>query len=100
MNTILVRYEKIISIANSKFLLFLFFILPIHSVVLAQPDRWVTKSSDNFDARWGASAVTFNNKIYVFGGSGDVGIGNSGTYIPYVEVYDPVTDRWTNLLTT
>jgi len=46
-------------------------------------------------ARWGAIAVAYNGKIYVFGG-----IDGSKNPVPYVEVYDPNTDTWTVLNNT
>jgi N-acetylneuraminic acid mutarotase len=50
-------------------------------------DIW-TKKEDIPTARFGASAVAVNGKIYVIGGWG------VGDHTSVVEMYDPVTDTW------
>jgi RNA polymerase sigma factor (sigma-70 family) len=52
-------------------------------------DKW-TKKANMLTARFGASAVAVNGKIYVIGG------GNSAAQaVPNVEEYDPKIDKWT-----
>ncbi|MFU1797791.1 Kelch repeat-containing protein [Paenibacillus azoreducens] len=58
-------------------------------------DTW-TKVADMPTARSWASAVTINNKIYVFGGGKNANeSGTKSTALATVECYDPVTNKWT-----
>jgi N-acetylneuraminic acid mutarotase len=58
-------------------------------------DTW-TRKADMPTARYHAAACVLDGRIYVFGGATKWGRA-SGDYslVPTVEVYDPVTDTWT-----
>jgi len=68
-------------------ILFLIPLLLLPSMSLAEEDTWTTKA-DMPTARGGLSTSVVNGKIYAFGGW-------RISYLPQVEVYDPLTDTWT-----
>ncbi len=53
-------------------------------------DTWDTTKADMPTGRWGLSAVAFDGKIYVFGGTTGIG----ATVYASVQVYDPQTNTW------
>jgi RNA polymerase sigma factor (sigma-70 family) len=55
-------------------------------------DTWTAKA-DMTKARWGLSTSVVNRMIYAIGGR--IGGGINGVSARNVEVYDPVTDTWT-----
>jgi N-acetylneuraminic acid mutarotase len=56
-------------------------------------DTWETKADLKTERKYHA-ACTWNGRIYVFGGITGT-IGSGGVLLSSVEVYDPVTDTWT-----
>ncbi len=56
-----------------------------------ESDTWTTKSPMPTARGWHSASV-LDGKIYIFGGSQDTGPG--GGHVLTVEVYDPVTDTW------
>ncbi|THD67499.1 PKD domain-containing protein [Robertkochia marina] len=44
--------------------------------------------------RGSAGTVVYNNKIYLIGGNTQ---GHDGGYVPYFDVFDPATGKWTSL---
>jgi N-acetylneuraminic acid mutarotase len=69
--------------------------IPTTTVEVYDPatDTWTPKADMNQPRKY-LGACVLNNKIYVFGGKGG-GHGNCVTWPWHVEVYDPVTDTWT-----
>ncbi|GJM70186.1 hypothetical protein HMSSN036_24020 [Paenibacillus macerans] len=56
-------------------------------LMMPQQKKWTQKKSDMPIARYGATTVIYNDKIYVLGGS-------NTTNVNQVDVYDPSSDTW------